>query len=281
MVKHLFSEVNFTEALKKVVWISLWVGVYSMFIYLVFEKYFSHSVKWLNYFQSVFGIVLGLLLVFRSNRAYERWWEARTLWGQLVNACRNLSIKIDVLLMPTQTEAAVFAKRINQFCRALVIHLRQKSTSDDFKKLLNTNDLPKHAPSYLAKQLYQALVMTPKASEGLNLWLLDRELSQLMDICGGCEKIKNTLISISYRVIVKHVIIIFIILLPCSLVDNLGVWSIPATILISYLIIAVEGIARNLEEPFGLTEDHLNLKAITEGIENSVNEILNAPQKSD
>nr|WP_321572149.1 bestrophin family ion channel [Legionella pneumophila] len=62
--------------------------------------------------------------------------------------------------------------------------------------------------------------------------------------------------------------------LPCSLIDTLGVWAIPATIIITYLIIAIEGIARNLEEPFGLTEDHLNLGAITESIRESVNEVL-------
>ncbi|KTD61738.1 bestrophin family protein [Legionella spiritensis] len=279
MIKHLFSEMHFTEALTKVLWISCLVGAYSALVYLLFEQGYAHSYTWLSYFQSIFGIVLGLLLVFRSNRSYERWWEARTLWGELVNASRNLAIKIKVLLVPHKKEARQFSELINNFCDALAIHLRQKSTPDDFKALLNMKTLPEHVPSYLAKKLYTQLYQTPAAKEGINLWLLDGEFSKFMDICGGCERIKNTFISLSFRVFVKHVFIIFVLILPCSLVDALGVWMIPSTVLISYLIIAVEGIARNLEEPFGLTEDHLNLGAITECINASVNEILLSERK--
>ncbi|HHT9952159.1 TPA: bestrophin family protein [Legionella pneumophila] len=274
MISYLFSEVHFTHALKKVLGISILVGVYSAIIYFWFEQDNLHSSNWLSYSQSVFGIILGLLLVFRSNRAYERWWEARTLWGQLVNASRNLAIKIRVLLSPNTDEAKKFSELINTFCEVLAIHLRQKSTRDDFKKFLKMVSLPSHVPSYVAQELYRELSEKTKASKRLNLWLLDNEFSKFMDICGGCERIKNTFISLSFRVFVKHVFIIFILFLPCSLIDTLGVWAIPATIIITYLIIAIEGIARNLEEPFGLTEDHLNLGSITESIRESVNEVL-------
>ncbi|KGP62465.1 hypothetical protein EP47_14455 [Legionella norrlandica] len=274
MVNYLFSEVHFTHALKKVLGISILVGVYSAIIYFGFEQINLHSSNWLSYSQSVFGIILGLLLVFRSNRAYERWWEARTLWGQLVNSSRNLAIKIQVLLMPNAKEAKKFAELINTFCEVLAIHLRQKSTRDDFKKFLSMSNLPDHVPSYVAQELYRTLSENAKATTRFNLWLLDSEFSKFMDICGGCERIKNTFISLSFRVFVKHVFIIFILFLPCSLIDTLGIWAIPATIIITYLIIAIEGIARNLEEPFGLTEDHLNLSSITESIRESVNEVL-------
>ena len=165
MLRHIFFGANFTKALMGVLWISLFVGLYSLFIYFVFERYVPHSTNWLSYFQSVFGIILGLLLVFRSNRAYERWWEARTLWGQLVNATRNFAIKVDVLLNPTVKERQEFADNINQFCSALAIHLRQKNAPEQFKKLLNQQHLPQHVPSYLAKNIYDLLLKSPKSSE--------------------------------------------------------------------------------------------------------------------
>ncbi|MFO3110356.1 bestrophin family ion channel [Legionella pneumophila serogroup 1] len=157
MISYLFSEVHFTHALKKVLGISVLVGVYSAIIYFWFEQVNLHSSNWLSYSQSVFGIILGLLLVFRSNRAYERWWEARTLWGQLVNASRNLAIKIRVLLLPNTDEAKKFSELINTFCEVLAIHLRQKSTRDDFKKFLTMVNLPSHVPSYVAQELYREL----------------------------------------------------------------------------------------------------------------------------
>lgn len=273
-MNYLFTEVNFTQALRKVIGISLLVGLYSFFVYFFLLNKYTYSRQSLSYFESIFTIILGLLLVFRSNRAYERWWEARILWGQLVNASRNLAIKINVLLEPNLQEALLFSDLINHFCEALAIHLRQKNTTDDFDKILHPPPVAKHIPSYLAKELYTSLCQHPKAQQGLNLWILDEQFTEFMKICGGCERIKNTFISLSFRVFVKHVFFLFILVIPWSLIPVLGVWSIPATILICYLIIAIEGIARNLEEPFGLTEDHLNLTAITNNIKVSVNEIL-------
>jgi len=274
MIKNLFTKANLTHALQKVLGISLLIGIYSAFVYFFFEEIYTYSNEWLSYFQSIFGVILGLLLVFRSNRAYERWWEARTLWGQLVNASRNLAIKIKILLTPNQLEAKQFADLINNFCAALAVHLRQRSTAEDFKKIVEMSTLPHHVPACIAENLYRHLCQNAKTANGLNLLLLDNELRMFMNICGGCEKIKNTYISLSFRVFVKHVFLIFILILPWSLIQLLGIWSIPATIIISYLIIAIEGIARNLEEPFGLTEDHINLSALTKNIKASVDEIL-------
>jgi putative membrane protein len=95
-----------------------------------------------------------------------------------------------------------------------------------------------------------------------------------MVVCGGCEKIKNTLLSVSYRMFVKHVMILFILMMPLSILDNVGLYSIPIVIVTSYIILALEAIARNLEEPFGITEDHIQLCAINSNIKLSVHEIL-------
>ncbi len=228
----------------------------------------------LAYSQSVFGIILGLLLVFRSNRAYERWWEARTLWGQLINTSRNLAIKIKVLMSPDPQEAKEFADLIIAFCKVLSIHLRRKHTEESFEKYLPPGENPEHVPSYIATKLYQKIHPQAMSLREINRLFLDNDFTQLMNICGGCERIRNTYISLSFRVFVKHVFIVFILVLPYSLVESLGIWAIPATILISYLLTAIEGIARNLEEPFGLTEDHLHLNSFTKTIKTSVNQIL-------
>ena len=98
--------------------------------------------------------------------------------------------------------------------------------------------------------------------------IVDRE------VCGACERIKNTLIAQSYRVFVRQCLFLYLLVLPWGLVDDFEYWTVPLTVLVSYLLVAGEAIAHDVEEPFGANEDHLDLDAICRGIESSVGEIL-------
>lgn len=274
MIKHLFIEVSFTEALRKVIFLSVLIGLYGFAIYYFFPHLSVHVSNSVTAFQQLFGIILGLLLVFRSNRAYERWWEARGYWGILLNVSRNLSIKCKVFLKPDKVMSRKLASLIIKFSYALAIHLRKNSSPHEFRKLLDCQTLPKHIPAYIADELYQLIYNNQHKLSDAEKWMIDKELRVLMDVCGGSEKIKTTLVSISFRVLIKHVIVVFIIMMPVSMNDIIGIFAIPATIVITYFILALEGIARNLEEPFGVTEDHINLCQINESLSQSINEIL-------
>ncbi len=96
----------------------------------------------------------------------------------------------------------------------------------------------------------------------------------LLEVCGSCERIKDTPMSVSWRSFTWQCIVVYLLVLPWGLVDDFGAWTIPLTILVAYFVIAGEGIARCVEEPFGLHEDHLDLESICHGINRSVSEVL-------
>jgi putative membrane protein len=274
MTEHLFVEVKFTHALITVLEISLLICIYTIGLYF-FLNYMGDSISLQKFdlIEGGFGAIIGLLLVFRTNKAYERWWEARSLWGNLVNISRNLAIKIQVHIQPTQQEAKEFATLISNFCDALAIHLRKSPDDIELHQYIRDKTI-KHVPAYIATKLYEKIQHKIADKQSFNSWVMDRELRDLMVVCGGCEKIKNTLLSVSYRMFVKHVMILFILMMPLSILDNVGLYSIPIVIVTSYIILALEAIARNLEEPFGITEDHIQLCAINSNIKLSVHEIL-------
>ena len=104
--------------------------------------------------------------------------------------------------------------------------------------------------------------------------MIDTDLSQYMHVAGACEKIKNSLISISYRSFVHHIMIILFAFLPWKLVHTYQFWTIPLVVIIAYVTFALEGIARNLEEPFGTTLDDVHMEQISEGIKQSTAQVL-------
>jgi len=264
-------------ALRKVFYLSLIVGAYTIVPLILHKAGTAEKVEALSTgLEAFLGLVLSLLLVFRANRAYERWWEARSQWGTLVNVSRNLAIKVHTLIKPTKEEAQEFNTLIHQFCHALLHHLR----GDDYKKqLAKERKIPAHVnhlPAFICSLIYEKLHAYKK--EGIitdtQFLMIDTDLSRFMHVAGACEKIKNTLISLSYRSFVHHIMIILFVFLPWKVVDTYELWSIPLVILIAYITFALEGIARNLEEPFGVSSDDVHMEQITQGIHKSVSQIL-------
>lgn len=274
MLKHLFVEVKITQALKKVLEISLLTSLYTLALLGLFTYTNTPSWPWLDNIISAFAAIIGALLVFRTNRAYERWWEARTLWGSLVNVSRNLAIKLKIILNPSPKEAKVYSLLITTFSEALAIHLRKSHNDNALNKLLNLKKIPKHVPSYLATQLFNHIYQSLGKDQSIDKLVIDTEFRELMVVCGGCEKINSTLMSTSYRMFVKHVMLLFILIMPLTLIQSIGIYSILVVMFSSYLILALEAIARNLEQPFGECEDHIQLSQINNNIQQSVNDIL-------
>lgn len=275
MLKHLFVEFRITKALIMVLEVSILSSLYNLLLLLAFKYTSLPQMHWLENMETAIAAIIGTLLVFRTNRAYERWWEARSLWGTLVNVSRNLAIKIKVIVEPSPEDAKAYARLIGDFGQALAIHLRQTPDNIALKALANSETLPIHTPAYIAKTLFSKIYRSlEKSNKTFEQLLLDPEFRELMVVCGGCEKIKNTLMSTSYRMFIKHVIVLCIIVMPFPLIQSMGYYSILVTLFSSYLILALEAIARNLEEPFGICEDHIQVCQINSNIKASVNEIL-------
>jgi ion channel-forming bestrophin family protein len=276
-IKPFFTEFRFTLPLRNVLYVSLIVGLYSVVpILLQYFKTFETVEKISTGLETMLGLVLSLLLVFRANRAYERWWEARSNWGILVNVSRNLAIKVKTFIQPNREEARYFHSLISDFSIALLYHLRGADGRDKLSQSIPIPDTIQHVPLYLTQLLYEAI--EAKQDQGViddvQFLNIDTDLSQFMHVAGACEKIKNSLVSLSYRSFVHHIMIVLFLFLPWQLVHTYQAWTIPLVVLIAYISFALEGIARNLEEPFGTTSDDVHMEQISEGIIRSTGQVL-------
>lgn len=215
------------------------------------------------------GLTLSVLLVLRTNSAYDRWWEARKLWGALVNVSRNLVVKARTLAGPGPEELKRFAELVAGFAPMLRDHLRGGGPT---LAAANADRPAHHAPSRRMIEVYETLEGWRRGGliDGERLWLLDREAREFLDICGGCERILKTPLSTSYRVFLRQGIWLYLLILPWGVIGQLSWWAIPATIVQAYLFVAIEEIARAIENPFGHDDDDLDLDGICRSIEQSV-----------
>lgn len=227
-------------------------------------------------FHTLLGLVLGMLLVFRTNTANDRWWEGRKLWGQLVNDSRNLAIKIQTCVQAEPNEKLEVARQLSAFAVALKEHLRGGLRLRDLPPFADATDRPQHVPQYIARTIYDRLERWRRADQlgGFELLFLDEHAAALMNVCGGCERIRKTPIARSYRTFIRQSIAMYLATLPWGVVDLLHWWTIPVTMVVGYFMVGVEVIAEDVEEPFGTGDDDLQLDAICATIDGSVTEIV-------
>ncbi|MBL7846792.1 MAG: bestrophin family protein [Cyclobacteriaceae bacterium] len=230
---------------------------------------------------SLLGIVLGLFLVFRTNSAYDRWWEGRKLWGSMVNNTRNLAHKLGAFLDRGDREnREYFVSMIPNFTVSVREQMRKgvklnelEPAGPDFLKRLEN---VRHIPNRLSTMMYERVNELYKKNiiTGDQLFLLDKELKEFSDILGACERIKNTPIPYSYSMYLKKFIFIYIITLPFGFVTSMGYITIAVVVLISFVILSVELIAEEIEDPFGRDINDLPTDELSVKIRENVREIL-------
>ncbi len=225
---------------------------------------------------AAFTLFLGVLLVFRTNAAYARWWEARTLWGALVNVSRNLAVKVNMLIQVDSEELSSVRKMMLRFPRLLRDHLRRKSVEPDDEFLTPDVACLPHVPSELVERMYQIFGRWKQSGkiDGESLRLLDLESRELLNICGGCERIRNTRIVRSYRIFARQCVLLYLLTFPWGIADDFNWWTIPMTTIIAYFMLGLETVAEHVEEPFGLDEDDLDLDGLCNTITASVSQIF-------
>ena len=271
---HNFVAQLFTSNLGRTV---TWVAGLALYSWSV--ALFDQKVRELHLtatFHTLLGLMLGTLLVFRTNTAYVRWWEGRKLWGQLVNESRNFAVKIAACVRAEPRDKTAIAERLSAFAFALRDHLRGGCKLQQVPGYADSKDAPDHVPSYIAKQIYERLERWRQAEQlgGFELLFLDRHASALLDICGGCERIRKTPIARGYRRFIRQAIGVYLVTLPWGIVDLLGYWVAPIVLVVSYLMIGIEVLAEDIEEPFGTDPDDLPLDDICRTIDHSVREIV-------
>ena len=242
----------------------------------------NDHLKNITMMHSVLSFVISMLLVFRTNTAYERWWEGRKLWGGLVNNSRSLSIKLAAMFPENAAQhRSFFRSLIPQFAVALKNHLRRESTRLE----LDRDEHPefdgiayeKHLPNQIQLLMFKKVndLYKDNTLTGDQYRMMNTELQTFADICGACERIKNTPIPYSYSSFLKKFIFFFVMTLPWGYVFSLGYYTIPVTAFIFYVLASLELIAEEIEDPFGYDENDLPLEKICETIGKNVEEVLN------
>jgi len=234
---------------------------------------------------SLLGIVLGLVLVFRTNTAYERWWEGRRLWGALINESRNLAMKVQAFLPEEDIyNRQFFAKYITNYVYAMKGHLRGKV---NLSELECTEELPlqelenaKHVPNIIASVMYAKCnqLYRQQHISGDQLIIIDKEVKAFTDIIGACERIKNTPIPYSYSLFMKKFIFIYTMTMPLGFITAFAYWTIPIVMFVFYVLVSIELIAEEIEEPFGIDSNDLPMEEMALRIKQNVKEILTSRQ---
>jgi putative membrane protein len=223
---------------------------------------------------SLLGFVLSMLLVFRTNTAYDRWWEGRKLLGSLTNVSRNLALKIKALKL-TEEDVRFFEYGIPKYAFALKEHLRERMYFGKNSLLIEVEE-GKHIPNQIAGSLINRLyeLLEKGAISQEQFIVLSGDFNQFTDICGACERIKNTPIPYSYSAFIKKFIFIYVITLPFGWVFSLGYFVVPIVPFILYVLASLELIAEEIENPFGEDANDLPVDQICTNIEKHVEEIL-------
>lgn len=257
------------------------IGVYSGLIaYLeisVWKLGEKSHVRNLSLIHTTLGLVISMLLVFRTNTAYERWWEGRKIWGGLVNSSRNLALKIKAFC---PEESSFYKTMIPNYAFALKNHLRSEIILAELEETNGFNskelEIQHHLPNQLALLMFQrlSLMADQKKIQPEQLLMLNAEMTNFTDAAGACERIHKTPIPYSYSVFLKKFIFLYVVTLPFAYVFMLGYYVIPVVSIVFYVLASLELIAEEIEDPFGKDENDLPIQEISLGIKNTVHQIF-------
>lgn len=258
----------------------IYIGLFTLAIAFVEIHFFPDVVQLekLITVYSLIGFVISLLLVFRTNTAYDRWWEGRRKWGEVVNDTRNMAVKLSPLLKE-KSDRDFFARMISNFAVSMKEHLRLGIDIDELNltpaeknELINRN----HVPTAIVELMYRRLKLHREKGEVSDVEFLsiDKNLNALLDSIGACERIKNTPIPFSYSLFIKKFIFIYVTTLPLAFVVQFGYFSALIATFVFYVLVSMEVLAEEIEDPFGTDDNDLPTDQLCERIEKIVQEVL-------
>jgi len=235
---------------------------------------------------TLLGIVLSILLGFRNNACYDRWWEARKLWGAMVGEVRSLARAAGSLLGETDLGESGAARRqllmlTLGFAHSLRGQLRNEDVQDDLKKWLTQEQIDaalaqQNRPDWYLQQAGKLLgdEFRQQRLDSMGLKLLDERLTALAAIQAGCERISSTPLPFAYTLLVHRTSYLYCYLLPFALIGVLG-WATPLlTAIVAYTFFGIDRLSEHLVTPFGRNANDLPLDALCRIHEISVTEAL-------
>jgi putative membrane protein len=267
---------TFRQLLPMMVFIGAYAGIICYFEIDYFKLSEDSHVKNISIMHGMLGFVISLLLAYRTNTAYDRWWEGRKLWGALVNNSRNLALKLSAMLTD-EHDKRYLRFLIPTYASVLAKHLSDEEVGQILFDDVNLQiDHQKHKPNQVAKALFQKIhdLHKERKISGEQLIILNGELLSFTEVCGACERIKNTPIPYSYSAFIKKFVFFYVMTLPFGYAFSLGYYVIPVVVFIFYVLASLELIAEEIEDPFGSDANDLPTSKIASNIKKHIEEIL-------
>jgi putative membrane protein len=238
---------------------------------------------------SLFGSAIGVILAFRNSTSYARWWEARTLWGTIVNNSRSWGRLVTTTLRKKDEVSSREFEEAKQkmmyyqiaWVHALRQHLRRLDPLSEIPSVLSEDEVAALRPQKnvpVAIQQWQSALLQVALDRG---WLdmaqwhaMNQSLDDLVDAQGGAERIKNTPMPRQYDYLPQICAHIFCFLLPLAMVSSLGWFTPLGSTLVGFIFLALDKIGRDLEDPFDNTMHDIPLTSITRTIEINLRQML-------
>ncbi|GAB2470465.1 bestrophin family ion channel [Comamonas humi] len=261
----------------------LFIGTVSCVAVLTHGRIFGEKIPLNTTLLTLFGLTLAIFLGFRNTASYDRFKEARYLWGSLLIASRQLSSQM-LCYLPQKDQAQELAHQVCAVAYALKHKLRGTDPAEDLRRLLGPEQAGRLAdkvyqPSDLLLRLrvWLARLNREQQVSDIQFLTLDTQLVEMGKAVGGCERIANTPIPFAYSVLLHRTVYTYCILLPFGLVDATELFTPLLCLFLAYTLIALEAIAGEVAEPFGLAPNALALDAMARNIERSVCELCGLP----
>ena len=272
------------------------VFIFSVVITTISVVYPIHAYSLTTAPFTVIGLALAIFLGFRNSAAYDRYWEGRKLWGRMVNVCRSFTMQILTLIDGPEADARETDDReydaksaspdvetirhemvlsLIAYINAFRHRLRDSNPADELR-----HDLPDGDPAdvYLSHENVPAAVANGIAQQINRAWrngwlnvyhvpLLHTNLTEMLSIQGGCERIKSTPIPFTYSVLTHRTVLLYCLALPCGLHDTVGILTPVVVGLVAYAFLGLDAVGDEVEQPFGLDANQLPLHQLTRMIE--------------
>ncbi|GAA5622340.1 bestrophin family protein [Brucella pseudogrignonensis] len=232
---------------------------------------------------ALLGIALSIFLGFRNNACYDRWWEARKVWGKLVHVARSFARQTMVLdqLPGAQGARAKLLHYVIAFTQSMVPHLRPDDGQAKAHKWLNSDEqaaftASRNGPDFVLRKIGEILAELRGAGrvDAIDFQTLDETVKNLAEVQAACERLRFTPVPFGYTLLLHRTAYLFCFFIPFGFADMLG-WGTPfATTLVAYTFFGLDALGDELEEPFGTLPNDLPIGAIADTIEINLREAL-------
>ncbi|WP_205903492.1 bestrophin family protein [Pseudomonas viridiflava] len=271
-------------------WSLFWLLIWDVIVTVDFMLYLERKITLPSMPLTLLGSALVVLTSFRNSSAYNRWWEARTLWGALVNSSRSFARQVLTLVEDDEgginPVKATLLRRHVAYVKCLSAHLKGGHCGDEvqalipreeFERRFDTNNFPNDllntSAALLAKE-YQSGRL-----DSIRLARLESTMVDISNCQGGMERIANTPLPYPYVAFPRLFITLFCLIVPIGLVETLGWFTPLASTVVGFMLLAIEKIGTDLQSPFKASEHEIQMTALCENIERNLDSMLRGAQE--